>query len=267
MKKIKLSVSNIGWDKTKDDEILSFLSEKGFNAIEIAPTILIEKNPYDNIEEAQKIVKKIKNKYGLSISSMQSIWYGKNGNIFNKEEATLLLEYTKKAIDFASSIKCQNLVFGCPKNRIKPDNVSEDNIIYFFKELGEYALSKNTILAIEPNPTIYGTNFINYTKDAFEFVKKVNSKGLKVNIDFGTIIANEENLEQILYNIELVNHIHISEPNLEKIKIRDQHKKLFSILIQNNYNNYVSIEMKKTENVEDLKDVINYIYSIFSKEC
>ena len=260
---MKLSVSNIGWNKEEDDKILNILKEKKFDAIEIAPTVLINENPYDKLEEAKEIVQGIKDNYNLKISSMQSIWYGKQGNIFNKEDAKMFIEYTKKAIKFANKIECKNLVFGCPKNRIKPDKVKKDDIIYFFKELGEYAIANNTVVAIEPNPIIYGTNFINFTEEAFKFAKKVGSEGIKVNVDFGTIIQNNENLEEIANNIKLVNHIHISEPNLEKIKKREKHKELFKILKENNYKNYISIEMKKTGNIEELIETIEYVKEIF----
>lgn len=33
-------------------------------------------------------------KYGFAIPSMQSIWFGKTGNIFNPDEAKELEEYT-----------------------------------------------------------------------------------------------------------------------------------------------------------------------------
>lgn len=259
---MKLSVSNIGWDKEYNDEILLLLSKKGYNGIEIAPTAFVGENPYDNVDKAVDEKEKITEKYGLEISSMQSIWYGKQGNIFNKNDAKMFIEYTKKAVDFANTINCHNLVFGCPKNRIKPDGISDEEIIYFFKEIGNYAASKNLVIAIEPNPTIYGTNFINYTKEAFDFVKKINSDGIKVNIDFGAIIQNKENLEIIKDNIEFVNHVHISEPNLEKIQIREEHKELVKILQKTNYSKYVSIEMKKTNDIEDLKQAINYISSM-----
>lgn len=260
---MKLSVSNIGWNLENNEKILRELNKKKYDAIEIAPTILIKDNPYDKLEDAKEIVDRIKNNYNLEISSMQSIWYGKQGNIFNIDEAKSFIEYTKKAIDFARTIGCKNLVFGCPKNRVKPDNYNKNDIIYFFKELGEYAVLNNTVVAIEPNPTIYGTNFINYTSQAFEFAQKVNSEGIKVNVDFGTIIQNNENLDEIAKNIGLVNHIHISEPNLEKVKQRPEHKVLYEILKEKDYNNYISIEMKQTENINDLLETVEYVKGIF----
>ncbi len=263
---MKLSVSNIGWSREYDDKILSLLKDEKFSAIEIAPTTFVSENPYDNINYAKEIVDEIFNKYGLVISSMQSIWYGKTEKIFNKEEAKELIGYTKKAIDYAKSIGCHNLVFGCPKNRIRPDDCTDDDVLYFFKEIGDYAKNNDVIIAIEPNPVIYGTNFINYTKDAFDYVKKIDNNGIKVNIDLGTIIYNKEDLNIIKNNINLVNHIHISEPNLEIIKERNLHEELKNILKETNYDKYVSIEMKKTNDINDLIKSINYVKGMFGDE-
>ena len=181
---MKLSISNIGWDEQNKSEIYEFLQEKQFDAIEIAPTILIKENPYDNIEIAKEITDKLSKKYNLKISSMQSIWFGKTENIFDEKGAEELANYTKKAIDFAVAIKCNNLVFGCPKNRIMPEDKSVEDSISFFREIGEYANLKNTIVALEANPTIYGTNFINRTEEAFELAKKINSERNKSKCGF-----------------------------------------------------------------------------------
>lgn len=260
---MKISVSNIGWDKQYDEEMYKYIAISKLNGIEIAPTRIIEDRPYEKNEQAIKFADNIKKKYNLEISSMQSIWYGKQGNIFDEENAKMFIEYTKKAIDFASDIKCGNLVFGCPKNRNVPDGKNTNDILYFFKELGNYAEKNKTIIAIEPNPAIYGTNFLNTTKEAIEFVKKVDSKGIKINVDFGTIVENKETLEIIQNNIDMINHIHISEPNLEVVKKRSEHKELANILRNFEYQNYISIEMKNTGNLNDIKTIIEYVVTVF----
>lgn len=264
--KVKLSISNIAWSDKYDKEMYQFLYKNQIEGIEIAPTRIFSENPYDKLKEAKEFAKHLKEEYNLEISSMQSIWFGRKENIFNStEERKNLIEYTKKAIDFASEIKCNNLVFGCPKNR----NIEERDICVekisneFFKEISEYAEKRGTIIAIEPNPTIYGTNFINTTHEAFELAQKINSKGLKVNVDIGTVIQNKENIFELVNNIKFINHIHISEPNLEIIEKRDLHKDLKNILIESKYDRFVSIEMKNKENLENVKSVIEYVKGIF----
>lgn len=262
---MKLSISNIAWTSDFDKEIYQTLFQNQFKGIEIAPTRIIPENPYKNILTAKKISQELSKKYSLKISSMQSILFGRSEKLFgSEEEYKSLMDYIKQAINFAKGIGCHNLVFGSPKNRIITNDDQYPIAINFFSELGNYAIQNNTILSIEPNPTIYGTNFINTTEQALQLVKDVNNKGFMVNIDLGTIIQNNENIDQIIDNIDLVNHIHISEPNLEIIKNRKLHKDLSRKLKNNNYDKYVSIEMKMQENIEEVKKTIIYIKEVFN---
>lgn len=261
---MNLSVSNIAWDAKNDEEMYGYLSKLGFKGLEIAPTRIFPQNPYEDLESAKAFANILKEKYNLSISSIQSIWYGKTERVFgDKSERQILINYTKKAIDFANAVDCKNIVFGCPKNRnIVNEN---DNIVAeeFFGLLGEYAFKNNTVLSIEPNPTIYGTNYINYTNQAFELVSNIKCPGFKVNIDFGTIIQNNEDLTIIEKNLHQVNHIHISEPNLEKIEKRNLHQQLAIILKENKYNGFLSIEMKNQNNLDIVKDAMKYLQEVF----
>lgn len=261
-----LSASNIGWDKSQDVEIYNKMKQCGFSGLEIAPTRIIPTKPYDNLCDIHKFAENIKNEYGFMITSMQSIWFGKTENIFDGHDARkTLIDYTKQAILFAKNCKCNNLVFGSPKNRNMPENATQNDIIEFFIEISDYAIENNTIIALEPNPTIYGTNFINTTMEAIEFVKSINSSGLKINFDLGTVINNNENLIEIFNNIELINHVHISEPYLKPIMKREIHKTLNKILIDKNYKKAVSIEMAKPEIIDIYLDTIEYVSEIFGE--
>lgn len=260
---MNLSISNIAWDKEEDIEIYEYLKSKNIEYLEIAPTRLIKENPYDNLEIAKSIKEELKEKYNLNIISMQSIWFGKTENIFENEESyDTLINYTKKCIDFANTIGCTNIVFGCPKNR-NINNYEKDysKAKEFFKLLGDYAINKNVIISIEPNPTIYNTNFLNTTKEAIDFVKDINMENIKINYDLGTVIENKEELSILIENIKLINHIHISEPNLEVIQKRKLTEELIKSLKEIKYNKFISIEMKKTD-IEKIKETITYLLEL-----
>ena len=257
---MKLSISNIAWPNEDNDKIYDYMKKYNFEGLEIAPTKIISQNPYDSTIEAKDWAEDLKMKYGFEISSMQSIWFGKNEKIFGtKEERQILTNYTKKAIDFASAINCKNLVFGCPKNRNMENFSDYDIAIEFFKELGDYAFSQNTCIGMEANPTIYNTNFINNTLSAIDLVKKVNSKGFLLNLDIGTVLENKENIDELRGNVKLINHVHISEPYLALIENRDLHRELITLLKSENYNKYLSIEMKQQEKLFDIENTIKYV--------
>lgn len=261
---IQLAISNIAWNKDMNPDVHKMLQNNSINGLEIAPTRIIEIDPYDNIDSAVVKIEAIKREFNLNIVSMQSIWFGKTEKIFESQENfDSMVAYTYKAIDFASAIQCSNLVFGSPKNR-NMDDYEKDypKALEFFKKIGLYAKEKGVVIAIEPNPTIYNTNFLNYTKEALDFVKEINLKSVMINFDLGTVIANRENLDILNDNLSYINHIHISEPNLELIVPKKLHKELFTVLRELEYDKYVSIEMKTTDNIEAIENVLKYVRSL-----
>ena len=263
---MKLSISNIAWSTENDISMYELLLAKHIDGLEIAPTRIFPKNPYAKIQDAKKYADFIKANYQLAISSLQSIWYGRQENIFSSlNEINELFQYTKQAIDFASAIKCKNLVFGCPRNRNinSPNNIQMlENVHTFLIDIGNYAYEHNTFFSIEPNPVIYNTNFINTTNEAIKLVTKLDCPGLKINLDIGTIIYNDENIDAL--DFSYINHIHISEPELKKIKTRDIHKEILSLAKSQNYSGYVSIEMGLSD-LYTIEKTLDYLLELNEK--
>lgn len=261
---MRMSFSNLAWKSESDEEMYRKLQQYCFRGLEIAPTRLYPENPYSKLNEAKKWSQFIFEKYGLSISSMQSIWFGRNERLFgSKQEQQILLDYSKRAIDFASAIGCHNLVFGCPRNRCLPEGGMETVALDFFGEIAQYSLGNNTVFAIEANPSIYHTNYINTTSQAIDLVRKINSEGLKINLDVGTLLANNEDLSILDGNIELVNHVHISEPKLVAIREHQLHKELSVLLRREYYQGYISVEMSQQEDLSILDEICKYMKEIF----
>ena len=261
---MKISASNIGWKKEYDDEMYVWMRNNAISGLEIAPTRIFEKNPYDHCKEAKVWANRLKSEYGLDISSMQSIWYGRSENIFaSKEERESLIEYTKKAIDFADSINCHNLVFGCPRNRNVPEGADTSIAEEFFSILGEYAYNADTVVAMEANPPIYNTNYCNTTLQAIELVKRVDSPGFRLNLDLGTMIENKELIDCLDGTVDIINHVHISEPGLAAIEKRIIHRELKALLEKSNYLGYISLEMRTQEDIERIKASLMYIRDVF----
>ncbi|MCI8550409.1 MAG: sugar phosphate isomerase/epimerase [Lachnospiraceae bacterium] len=265
---MNLSISNIGWPARMDLQVYGLMKEYGYSGLEIAPTRIFPEEPYERIEEAGAWGRQLKEDYQLTIPSMQSIWYGRTENVFGtKKEREILLEYTKKAIDFAAVIGCKNLVFGCPKNRNLPKGADPEPAVGFFKELGDYAAVKKTVIGLEANPPIYHTNFVNDTESALKLIERVDSSGFLLNLDVGTIIQNGERISELEGKVRYINHVHISEPGLELIVQRKLHEELFQILKEEGYRGFVSIEMGKRESSTEIETVLGYVKQIFGKEC
>ena len=264
---MKLSISNIGWETENDTHVYALMEKYGYLGLEIAPTRIFPENPYGKVTEAAEWSRLLKQEHGFGISSMQSIWFGRQEKLFGtQEERGILADYTKQAIDFAAAIGCGNLVFGCPRNRNCPKGADLDKAILFFREIGDYAASKGTMIGMEANPPIYNTNYINDTASALTLIQQVGSKGFLLNLDVGTMVQNGENTAILEGQVDYINHVHISEPGLKAIEPRGLHRELNELLLSENYDKFVSIEMGKTGDMALIESVLEYVQGIFGEE-
>ena len=261
---MKLSISNIGWDASADKQMYKELSRFGFQGLEIAPTRIFLTDPYEHLDQAKVWAEDIHKEYGLTIPSMQSIWYGRQEKLFGTDaEREALTAYTKKAIDFAASIGSHNLVFGCPKNRVLPDGADPGIAKDFFASIADYAQNSSTSIGLEANPPIYGTNYINTTAEALALVHELDRSSFQLNLDVGTMVENGESVDILAGQVRFIGHVHISEPYLKPVNKRPLHQDLADLLRTEGYSGFVSIEMGKTEDLAVLREKMAYMKEIF----
>lgn len=262
---IHLAVSNIAWGEEDDRRMYENLASMGFDGLEIAPSRIWGPNPYENLDEAGEWAGKLRQEYGLVIPSMQSVWYGREENLFRStEERERLLWYSKMAVKFAEAISCGNLVFGCPRNRNIGNKVQNIDGISkeFFGEIGKSAEECTVAWGIEANPSIYNTNYLNRTEEVAELIGKCGTKGLRINLDLGAMLYYHEPLEKVREWLPLISHVHISEPGLSPIQKRPEHKELFRILLEGNFDRFVSIEMKRCTELETVVAIMEYVKEV-----
>jgi len=271
---MKLAVSNIAWTAEEDEKVYALMRKYGYTGLEIAPTRIFETNPYEDLDAVKAWRQEFAVKEGFEIPSMQSIWYGRTERMFGDEaQRQTLLEYTKKAVDFAEAAQCKNLVFGSPKNRILPDissRVLRRKGVEFFKEVGDYALSKNKVICMEANPLSYHTNYVNTTRVAMSLIHEVESDGFGLNLDIGTMLENRERIEEtLLGRAHMIQHVHLSEPFLKPIVMERYskwlHGELAAFLRENDYQGYVSVEMSRLEGGVDgrMDEILAYGKEMF----
>ena len=258
----KLAISNIAWHKQDDEAVYAAMQQNGFTGLEIAPTRVFPAQPYENLTAAALFGGYLKNRWGFAVPSLQSIWYGQTGSIFDRAQSEALLDYTAAAFRFAHNLNCPSLVFGCPKNRMRPLGADETAAEAFFRQAGSLAARYGVRLAIEANAPVY-TNYLNGTAEAFDLVKRLDSPGLAVNLDLSTVLAQGEHLQSFVDDLRYVSHVHISEPGLAPIQPRPEHKELALMLGAVGYQGYVSVEMAATD-LETIRRTLAYIAEVFA---
>ena len=265
---MKLSISNIAWDKDQNEDVFNLIKQYKFSGIEIAPTKVFE-NPEKSTFDEVDLFRRLVSKHRLIVPAMQSLLYGKpNLNVFNNYPETV--SHLKKMIDIANILETKVLVFGSPKNRYLSNMSSKEGYnkaVSFFEEVANYALKNNVIFCIEPNSKQYDCNFINTTLEGIQIVKDVNSSGFGLHLDSAVMSLNNEDIQDSISKaIPYMKHFHISEPFLEPIiNKKVDHEKISKILKNKNYDRWVSIEMKKTKsnNLDIIESSLSFISDLY----
>lgn len=267
MEKRKVAVSSIAWQQYQEDDVANKLHELGASYIEVAPTKLwpdkVKNDP--SLVNADE-VEYFKNYWGernIEPIAMQSMMFLRPDlRLFFKETSKQSQDYLEKFITLASKMGVGKMVFGSPKNRILNADMSyAENYkiaVNMFRKLGNFASKNNVIFCIEPNPEVYGCNFIINAKEGRQLVKDVNSEGFKLHLDAaGMTLAGDDIHSEIKDSKSVLKHFHISEPYLNPV-IDDtnvKHSLIANVLKEINYDEFISIEMKPS--ADDSSNITN----------
>ena len=268
---MSLSISNIAWPAEDDEKIYEILETRGIH-LEVAPTRFWPQWEGASLENASEK----KNTTPREIRSLQALLYQKSDlHLFKEGEKGRedLLNHLKFVIDLASCISSPDhapaLVFGSPKSRqlsgLSYEKASEI-AVHFFKRVGVYALSKNVVLCLEPNPTVYNADFMTNAADAADIVRRVDHPGLRLTLDTGcAFLADDDIFEAIRSNADILYHIQIAEPQLGSFENpKANHIAAAKALYCIGYKNIVSIEMRPN-GTEAITTALDYVSNIYSK--
>jgi len=128
------------------------------------------------------------------------------------------------------------------------------NAVDVFFELGDHASKAGVKLALEPNPTEYGTNFLNTMLQTINFAEQVDHEAVTVNFDIGALYMTGEidDADRLLDKAaNRISHVHISEPNLEPApKHAEQFSRIAAKIVGRGYEDWFSIEMRAAKGEE-----------------
>jgi D-psicose/D-tagatose/L-ribulose 3-epimerase len=247
------AVSNIAWPAEADDEALALLPSLGFNGLEIAPAKVF--GDLRTVKEADLNAYRVRvEALDLSIIALQGIVFGvPNVHLFaSKEQRDNLKTHLKHIAWIAGVLGAKACVFGAPTLR-DPGTAPFDNAqkvaIEFLQDLAPVYREHGTTLCFEANPALYNCRFVTHTEQAFSLVNQVSDAGVKMQLDTGTIFANEESVDAIKEYVPQIGHWHISQPHLAAIgSTDDDHAALGKAYQASGYKGSVSIEMRATDN-------------------
>jgi len=221
-----ISISNIAWDTTLDEEVSNILSDYGVPYIDIAPPKYF-KNPSE-VQNSDIIkVRDYWLKRGIEPIGMQALLFGTQGlNVFGTIDIQdKLLIHLANICHIGSVLGAKKLVFGSPKNRDRShlnDKDTHKTAVDFFGRLGDIAQNENVVICLEPNPICYQANFMTNSLDTATIVEAINHDNVRMQLDIGAMNINGESPSDIIKSVApLIHHIHISEPQLAPLNINN----------------------------------------------
>ena len=272
---MSLCISSLAWNINNKIDIYSFFNKNDIKYIEIVPSKISKLGILDNYNNYIKLKKEWED-FGLKAVSMQSLHYNiDNSFLFgSKLQRENFFNYTLKAMEMASILEINHIVFGSPKLRIIPNDMSmdESNEIShdFFNRISIEACKHNVVIGLEPNSKEYGTNFLTNTLETYNFIKKINLKNIKLNLDLSTIILEKENISDSVHyagNLNYNFHSHISIPFLKNNYLQyEYYIKDYLINLYKSTVNHYSIEtVINTDDTLENIDIINNIIELIRK--
>jgi sugar phosphate isomerase/epimerase len=247
----KKSISNIGWNFKDTAEVCNVLAKNGFKYVEVAPLEVFDN--WDNFNHKKcSEFKRILDDFGLSVCSLQSIFYGTGLNIY--ESFSECINHFKRIEEACGLLECNYVVFGSPKTRNFPEQVSLTERNSLMMDFFERVFINHTInIGLEANPAVYKTNFCNGYAEVSKFVEDTP---LLIHFDVGCASIEPHCLLESIKCVDSskIRNIHLSLPYLEKLTGKETYLDTLSKfdLIDGKF---LSIEMKKSS-LEEIKKSI-----------
>ena len=244
----RVSISNIAWPAEQDDEALMLVRDLGFSGVELAPRKVF--GPLDQVSEATlRAYRERCAAVGLAIPALQGLLFGVDGPALFGDDAgrDILRTALTDVARTARVLGAHACVFGAPKLRdpgaMDPAQAF-DLAARFFRDVGAIYADEGTVLTFEANAQAYGCRFVTRTQEAIDFVTAVDSPGIRLQIDTGTMFMNGENPAVIARAVPVAGHFHASEPELAPVGTSGDHAPIAAALRAALYNGSRSVEMR-----------------------
>jgi sugar phosphate isomerase/epimerase len=244
----ELSVSNIAFPGAELGAAIALLRRLDICGIEVAPY-----NVFGRWEVSAADIqafRKTLHDAGLRCPAMQGIVYNAGGaHLFASPEAREALHrHLVMIAKMAGALGARACVFGAPKLRDPgdlPPLEARAIAVDFFRRIGPVFASEGVTLTFEPNARAYACRFITTTAEAIDLVEEIDTQGVGLQIDTGTLFLEHEDPQVLTGAARHAAHGHVSEPDLAPLGTSGvDHRPVAAALRASDYNGSLSIEMR-----------------------
>lgn len=250
-----LIVSDLSWN-LNSEETYSVMANASIKRVEC---VFSKIDNWENLTDSK--IYSYKNKiehYGLTPYSAQSLFYGINTSLQNKEK---IIEHFDRLIYYSKILKLKFLVFGSPNLR-KVSKNWENNLVQIFKTLDDKLENTGIKILIEPNAKVYGGEFFNTLPEIVNFIKKHKFNNIGTMFDLHNIeLELFDPVSFLKQYINSIEHVHISEQKLLPLQNYEKHKLISKTLKELNYSGGITYEVVNSEATLKSIPIFAEIYS------
>lgn len=259
---MRLAVSNIAWEPNEEPTVARLLADLGVAAVEIAPTKVFDQ-PEGVAGEQARAYRRFWQDFGIDIVAFQSILYEhRDLRIFRSaEEQAEFVRISGRFIELAHGLGANRIVFGSPLQREVTDDTTQEAAweaaVDMFGRIASHAERFDVTFCIEPNPPVYGCNFVTNAASGARLVQDVARRGFGLHLDAaGMTLAGEDVATSIRESADFLQHFHLSAPQLGVLdpSVVD-YEGCLAALSDADYDHTVSIEMRPSPGGDNLDRV------------
>ncbi|HIE14296.1 TPA: sugar phosphate isomerase/epimerase [Candidatus Bathyarchaeota archaeon] len=247
---MKVGICNEIFEGWRLERIFRFISEIGYEGVEIAPFTI--SNDVRNISaEDRRRILELACSFGLDIIGTHWLLVGPSSlhlthpDIHIRRNTTL---YLTELVKFTSEIGGKIMVFGSPKQRNVLKGVSKEKAweyaVKSFRKVAKVAENYDIDMTIEPLPQRI-TNFINTAEEAIRLINDVSHPNFKLHLDVYGMLDERKPLDLIIKSAkDYLAHFHVNDDNgLGPGFGNVDYKPIIQALMEIGYDGFLSVEV------------------------
>lgn len=236
-----------GWDL---ERVFRFVSELGYESVELAPFTLAKSIDELSVERRRDIARSAA-AHGLAIAGMHWLLVGPSGLQINHPDPTVRARttaYLEELIRACADLGGKVLVFGSPKQRWVPPEVDYGEATRYARDVfaacARVAEAAGVTFCLEALPAPEA-NFLTTTAEAIELVRAIDSPALRMILDVKSMASEPVEMPDLIRQAApYLAHFHANDANRRGPGAGDvDFVPVFQTLREVGYRGYVSVEV------------------------
>ena len=231
------------------ERVCRFVSETGYNGVEIAPFTF--GNSVEEIgPEQRQVIRRAAEDAGLEIVGLHWLLASPKGLHIHTRDGSLrqrTVDYLRALVDFAGDLGARVMIFGSPAQRRLEDGDRQgawERTQESYRQVLPVLADRNVLLCQESLP-LPEADFIQTAAEAARMVREIDHPHFRMMLDVKSMCSEDRPPAEIIREFApLVEHFHANDANRRGPGFGEtDFRPIAAALKETGYNGYVSVEV------------------------